>query len=130
MNEDIKELLKQINLDRFKILQMTLLDNVNRNQEVEKFRLGTEDFEEFVEKYKEFNPIVERDIDIKESNVFINPEIYLMIIVDNKQIKIANLLIEDNLSNAINRCNIDINVFNQGYLQQNTFNKKKEVYSL
>ena len=70
INEDISELLEIINVDRFKIFQMSIVEGINdccKDKQV-----SIEEFRDACNKYLKYNPIIEEESEMKSSYLMID----------------------------------------------------------
>lgn len=113
MHEDFTNLLKNLRIDRLKILQMTIVCEVN---DAANFAELTQlEFESFYQRYKEFNPIVETTEQIKESYLFINPRGELLTNSENKHKSVGSILECNTIDSLIMKCNLNFNTFSSRY---------------
>lgn len=92
MLEDISTFIEIVKPNRFKIFQMTIIKGIN--DESESDHISSDLFKEAVKKYKRFNPIIERDIDMKDGYVIIDSMGNLYV---NKEEQILGNILNDNL---------------------------------
>lgn len=108
--DDIISLLEIIKPDRFKILQMTIIQGINND--CKSLCISEKTFLDCIRKYEKFNPIIESSMDLKSSYVMIdsNGELFC-----NKEENSLGNLLNYELDNLIDISNIDILRFNKRY---------------
>lgn len=108
--ESIADFIEEVQPDRFKILQMTIIGGIN--DEYKKYELTDEEFKKFVKRYSHLNCIIETNNEIKESYLIVDSkgDFYC----NKEKNKIGNLLIE-NFSEMVNISEINIDNFRKRY---------------
>lgn len=110
VNENMFDFIKEIKPDRFKILQMMIVNG--KNDEQVNLKVTDEEFKEYCKKYLGLKPIIENDDDLRDS--------YLMIdsagdFSYNKEKESVGNLLKEDFTEIIKRANINIEKFNKRY---------------
>lgn len=109
-NEDVSDFISQIKPDRFKILQMMIVRGINDDQ-VDKV-LSKEELNKCCIKYKEYNPIIEYNDEIRDSYLIVDSkgDFYC-----NKEKAIIGNLLIDELSDLVINSNINMEHYKKRY---------------
>ena len=112
INEDISSFIERIEVDRFKIFQMTIIEGINDCCKGE--QVSNEDFIIACNKYLKFKPIIEEELDMKSSYLMIDSsgDFY----VDKSDASIGNLIAES-FSYLIDKANLDVASYSKRYIQ-------------
>ena len=103
-NEDIRQLLHEVNPDRFKILQM-----LPTNQLAEKNTISDSEFELYLKKYSDFKYVSEKITNIRNAYVIIDSQGYLT--TENQHNDLRFNVLKDDLFEIIDK--IDFNEENE-----------------
>ena len=112
IDENISDFISVVKPDRFKIFQMSIVKGINdsvRDKQVTK-----KEFEITCEKYKMFNPVIEKESDMKTSYLMIDSsgDFY----IDRSDAPIGNVL-EESFISLMSRAKLDDASFVKRYIQ-------------
>lgn len=112
VNEDITKLLEKVDVDRFKIFQMSIVEGINdccKNKQV-----TINEFRDASRKYLKYNPIIEEESEMKSSYLMIDSsgDFY----IDRSDAAIGNVL-EESFISLMGRAKLDDASFVKRYIQ-------------
>lgn len=111
-NQDMSDLFNNTHINRWKILRMLKIENENGSYD---YLCPTDnEFNEFVEKHLEFNPVIEDNADMTSTYLFVSPNGELM---DNSSgsMFIAASLFDTTLAKAFEKIPFNFNAFAKRY---------------
>lgn len=109
IEEDFSELFERCSPDRIKMLQIYIINSVNKQSE--NLKVTREEFQEFVNKYSRYNPVVESNKDLDLGYLMVDSQGNLLINNQNEYIKIGDVF-EEKISTLIEKMPYNLKNFN------------------
>lgn len=109
--ENILDFIKLVNPDRFKILQMTIIEGINNKYK--NLEISKDDFDSYCKKYKRFNVIVENNEEMKDSYLMIDSKGYFY--CDKEKEPIGNVL-NESFCELVKKTNLNIENYKKRYV--------------
>jgi hypothetical protein len=110
--EDFSQFFDEICPDRIKFMQVYI--NKTVNDKALQYVPTSEEFEEFTNRHKNYNPVIEDNDNMDSAYLMVDSQGYLISNANNNYVKIGNCLDEDFME-LVKRCNIDANKFKLRY---------------
>lgn len=114
INEDFTKIYTEINPDKLKLFQMTIIDDINSNQKDKCISL--DEFNRFCDKYKSFQPICENSDSMLDSYVIVDSRGNLSINNAHKENATFNIF-KHNIVDMIEKLDVSSERFNERYLR-------------
>ena len=108
--ENISDFIRLVKPDRFKILQMTIIEGINNKYKG--LEISVDDFNNYCMKYKDLNPVIENNEEMKDSYLMIDSkgDFYC----DKEKEPIGNVLNED-FCGIVRKTNINMKNYKKRY---------------
>ena len=110
IKSNFQNFLEIVKPDRLKILQMVVQENVNNK--IKDLQVSEKEFNNFINKYKEFNPIIENKEDIEQSYLILDSNCCISTSNDHSS---KYSLLKTSLSKILNKIKLDQLKFNKRY---------------
>ncbi len=110
VEEDFSEFISKTKVDRLKIFQMLIIDSINK--ECDNLTINDEEFSSFTNKLLEYNPVIEKSVDMEKSYIMIqsNAEVYY-----DKNEKPLGVATTNSFIDMLSNVNIDNKAFLSRY---------------